>query len=304
MKTVLLSGAGGFVGRTAIQPLLDRNFEVHAITSKSFEQSNPNLYSHRVDLLDEIATERLIREIRPSHLLHFAWYVEHNKLWEAKENLKWLRASSSLFRSFVNNGGNRVVVSGTCAEYDWSHASDDLSEISSPTRPTTLYGQSKHELLIDLTSYSKSVRMSFAWGRLFFLFGPFESEARFVPYIIRSLLKGQVAECMFPDHVRDLMFVEEAGRAFVELLDSKIQGPVNIASGEPRRLEDIARSIARLLDRENLLKLGSYAASEREPQRLTADVTRLRKELNFSEKSDLTVNLNETITWWRDRITK
>jgi nucleoside-diphosphate-sugar epimerase len=302
MKTVLLTGAGGFVGRAAVRPLLDKGFEVHAVTTKDLGRSHGSLHSHQVDLLDHSAAERLISQIRPSYLLHCAWYVKHGNVWEAPENVEWLRASSLLLRSFVKHGGKRVVVSGTCAEYDWSGIEGDLSELSSPLRPATLYGRSKHELFLDLRSYAESVDLSYAWGRLFFVFGPFESEARFVPSMIRSLLKDREAECLFGENIRDLMYVNEAGSAFVELLDSEVRGPVNIASGTPQRLRDVALAIARSLDREDLLRFPSSPAGGDQPPRIAADVARLRNEVKFQETGSFEMNLRETIGWWRDNL--
>ena len=61
-----------------------------------------------------------MKDLRPSHLLHFAWYVTPGKFWTSPENIDWLQASLDLVTSFLDCGGERSVIAGTCAEYDWT----------------------------------------------------------------------------------------------------------------------------------------------------------------------------------------
>ena len=65
----------------------------------------------------------LIEEVRPSHLLHFAWETRHGYFWQAPENQIWAEATVDLARAFKDAGGRRAVFAGSCAEYDWA-ASD------------------------------------------------------------------------------------------------------------------------------------------------------------------------------------
>ena len=58
--------------------------------------------------------------IRPEVLIHLAWYAEHGKYWTSPENVRWVEASLALLRGFAAAGGRRVVMAGTCAEYEWS----------------------------------------------------------------------------------------------------------------------------------------------------------------------------------------
>ncbi len=45
MKSVVLTGASGYIGQFAIRCLLDKNYIVHAVTSKPFDfETTRNLY--------------------------------------------------------------------------------------------------------------------------------------------------------------------------------------------------------------------------------------------------------------------
>ena len=302
MKTVLLTGANGFVGRTTIKYLLESGFLVHAVSSKPFVGTHPNFVCHNVDLLDIEAARGLIETIKPSHLLHFAWYVEHGKFWHAPENEVWVTASLNLLDHFTANGGKRIVMAGTCAEYDWNAGQGTLSENTSPLNPQTIYGKAKQELYLKLTAHAERSDVSYAWGRIFFLFGQCESRERFVPSIIRALLRDREAECRHGDMVRDFMFVDDAGEAFVRLLDSNVQGAVNIADGTPRTMREVATMIAELTDRHGLLRFGWDGLPENEPVRLVADISRLRNEIKFERQSDIRAALQQTIDWWKTEL--
>jgi nucleoside-diphosphate-sugar epimerase len=302
MKTVLLTGAGGFIGRTAIKYLLEKNYVVHAVSSKKLEEKHANLFFHKADLLDSGATAELVKTVKPSHLLHFAWFVEHGRFWNAPENLDWVKASLNLLQNFADGGGRRVVMAGTCAEYDWKIGQEKFSENGSPINPQTLYGASKHALHLILRKYAELNNLSYGWGRIFFLFGQNESRNRFIPAVIRALLKNEEAKCSHGGQIRDFMFVEDAGRAFVELLESDAQGAFNIAGGEARKMKDIAGMIGEITGKPELLRLGALPAAPDEPLTLVADTRRLCEETAFEAQTDLRAALTKTIDWWKKHL--
>lgn len=297
MKTVLLTGATGFIGQFAVRPLLAKNYIVHAVTSKptNFETAE-NLFWHRTNLLDADETTSLIKTVRPTHLLHFAWYLEHGKVWNAVENLDWLPASIHLARQFVENGGERLVVSGTCAEYDWT-VDGVYSEESTRLRPQNLYGASKHALNLTLENFAKVANLSYAWGRIFYLFGANESPKRLVPSVINALLKNELAETSHGNQIRDFLNVEDVAEAFVALLESDVFGSVNIASGKGVKIADVVRKIADIAGRPDLLRIGALPASKNEPLEMVADTTRLRQEVGWRKDFDLEKSLTETYQW-------
>ncbi|MBC7542333.1 MAG: NAD(P)-dependent oxidoreductase [Candidatus Sericytochromatia bacterium] len=300
MKRVLVTGATGLIGRHSLAPLLARGYEVHAVTSRSNDQAGQVAGSgicwHQADLLDPEATALLVARVRPTHLLHFAWYVEHGKYWTSPENLRWYQASLYLLDQFQRHGGKRLVMAGTCAEYDWAQGVCD--EATTPMRPTTLYGATKHALRVMVETVAATTQLSTAWGRIFMVYGPDEQPGRLVPAICLALLQGQPARCTPGEQIRDLMYAPDIADAFVALLDSTVEGPVNIASGQPVALKTVAGTIAELLARPDLLQLGALAPLPNDPALLTANVDRLQQEVGWQSPRDLRQGLQETIAWW------
>ncbi len=123
-KRVLVTGAAGFVGGHSLPFLMANGFEVHAVDICIPKEKFPGLHWHQVDLLDQKSCLELLETIRPTHLLHFAWYAKHGEYWNSLENLRWVEGSLHLLRAFYDKGGERVVMAGTCAEYGWGQEGD------------------------------------------------------------------------------------------------------------------------------------------------------------------------------------
>jgi len=298
MKRVLVTGADGFIGRHTISLLLKKGYEVHALSRKNKSTTIDDLRWHQLDLMDEKPVQKLIQDVKPSHLLHLAWYTEHGLFWQSEESLRWVEASLNLLRCFSNSGGKRVAMVGTCAEYDWQH--ECCVENITPCNPHTLYGICKHALHSIAEAYCKNNDISLAWGRVFFLFGPNEHPKRFVPQLINGLINGQQVDCTEGTQIRDFMHVTDVAGAFVSLVDSDVEGPVNIASGQPVTLRYLAEMIMNQINGKGSVKFGARPMPISEPAVLKADVTRLHKEVGRHAKLTLDLAVKETINWWRE----
>ncbi len=298
MTRVLVTGASGFIGRHVLGTLLKRGVEVHAVRSNSGSLAlNPDCTWHLADLLVASQVATLIRQIRPTHLLHLAWYTTPGKYWTAQENFVWVQASLELLKQFQAFGGHRVVMAGTCAEYDWRYGY--CSEFVTPEKSTSPYSICKSALQNMLAAYSTQTGLSSAWGRIFFLYGPYEHPKRFVASVIQSLLKGEPAHCSHGNQIRDFLYVQDVADAFIALLFSEIAGPVNIASGKPVSLKTIAFQLTEQLGGSKLLRLGALPAPETEPPLLVANTQRLTQDVNWQPKYELATGLKMTIDWWK-----
>ncbi len=296
---VLVTGLSGFIGRQTAPTLLARGFDVVGV---GVDDPPPELDAayETVDLMNARAVEDVLNRHRPTHLLHLAWTTSPGEYWTSPENLDWVAASLHLIRRFQSAGGRRVVVAGSCAEYDWG--GEMCHEAHTPLRPATLYGVCKNSLRQVLGAFSRQTGLSHAWGRVFFLYGPHENPTRLVASVITHLLRGEEARTTHGGQLRDLLHVEDVAGGLVALLASEVEGAVNIASGEAVSLKKVTRTIARLLGREDLLLPGAIAAREEEPPQILADVTRLKHEVGFTPRFSLEDGLSETIDWWRGEL--
>lgn len=298
MTRILVTGAGGFIGRHSLEPLMERGFEVHAVTRA---ESLPGAAEcHAVNLMDSGDTFSLLARVRPTHLIHFAWSVKPGQFFSTRENLDWVAATLKLYRGFVAQGGQRFIGAGTCAEYSWlpPQIAQPLDEHTSICEPATLYGSTKYGLFRMLSQAAELDGISFAWGRVFFLYGSGEKQGRLISDVIDKLLRGKAVKTTAGTQLRDFMYVADVACAFAALAASKISGPINIASGKVIPLKLILGEIAHQTGAGHLLRIGALPMPIGEPPQLVANTGRLCDELGFKPRHDIVSGISETIQAW------
>jgi nucleoside-diphosphate-sugar epimerase len=308
---VLVTGAAGFIGRSSLAPLREAGYEVCAVLSARPDQGDragevpPDLDVRHADLTDPAAVDALLEEVQPTHLLHFAWIATPGLYWHSEENYRWLSASRYLLAAFARRGGQRAVMAGSCAEYDWSRVAvcrERSSPLADEGGTATPYAACKIAMQRSLEEYGGTHGLSSAWGRIFFQYGPGEHRDRLIASVIVSLLAGREARCTHGRQIRSFLHVDDVGAAFAALLGSPVQGPVNVGSGERIAIADVLQRLADDIGRPELLKLGARPAPPGEPAVLVPDVDRLSAEVGWSPRRPLDEGLQETVRWWRARL--
>jgi nucleoside-diphosphate-sugar epimerase len=289
MMRVAVTGGGGFIGREAIRALRVLGAEIHLLgRAPDAAAGTP----HAIDLLHEDPAP-LLHAIAPSHLLHLAWYAEPGKFWAAPENLDWVAASLRLTRGFAAAGGQRLTVSGSGTEYDWSHP--HLDEATTPRNPNTLYGTAKASLAGILAAAAAPLGLSISWGHVFFLYGPQEKSGRLLPDVIDSVRAGQRVATTNGTQARDFMHVEDVAAALVALLASPVTGPVNIATGTSTRLRDIIHLAATAAGNPGLIDYGARPRQPGEPELMTVATDRLTSEVGFRPRFTLATGIADMV---------
>jgi len=301
MNRILVTGATGFIGRACINTLAESGqYEIHAASTNLQNSLRDDINWHQADLHDHTAISALLDMIKPTHLLHLAWYPVAGKIWSADENHTWVKSSFNLLQAFALSGGKRCVFAGSCAEYAWTDGS--CREGETPLEPASVYGQCKNTLHNMQTTFCMDAGLSCAWGRVFYLYGPHEPQQKLASSVILALLRGEPARCSHGNQIRDYLYVQDVAAAFIALLESDVEGAVNIASGKPLALKDIVLKIADKLDAHDLLQLGALPAAENEPDILIADTSRLSGEVGWSPEYSLDRGLDLTIAWWKEQL--
>ncbi|MGH6684873.1 MAG: NAD-dependent epimerase/dehydratase family protein [Pseudolabrys sp.] len=267
---ILLTGATGFVGRQVLRELTRRNCRLRLVVRQGTAvQTEPATAIEAIvstpDLWSESAAWFAERCRDVDTVIHVAWYAEPGKYLQSPANIDCLAGTLRLAQGASEARVRRFVGVGTCFEYDLEPG---LLSIITPLRPSTPYAAAKAAAFTALSQYLPQQRLEFAWCRLFYLHGEGEDERRLVPYLRARLQAGQPAELSSGTQIRDYLDVREAGRMIVEGALGPIQGPLNICSGIPVTVRELAERIADEYGRRDLLRFGARPDNLVDPPRL------------------------------------
>lgn len=258
-SVVLLTGATGFVGRQVLRALDARGLKVRVVIREGTQS--------QLTTLDAIETVVSTKDIFAENvgwwvdtckdidtIIHVAWYAEPGKYLQSNKNQECLIGTLQLAKGAVQAKVRRFIGIGTCFEYDLAGG---LLSVDTPLKPLTPYAAAKAAAFLSLFQYFPQQGVEFAWCRLFYLYGEGEDERRLVPYLRVKLAAGQSADLTSGDQIRDFLDVGVAGDMIAEVALSAQRGPVNVCSGIPVTVRQLAEKIADEYGHRDLLNFGA-----------------------------------------------
>ena len=258
MTCVLITGANGFVGRQIIRSLDVEGIDLITTVREGKENTVSNFKNVKKiitskDLFaeDESWWEEQCKDV--DIVIHAAWYVETGKYQDSSKNIDCLIGSLRLAKGAAKAGVGRFLGLGTCAEYDQSQG---VLTIDTPLKPLTTYAAAKVSLFTILSQWLPRESVSFAWIRLFYLYGEGEDKKRLVPYVRSQILQGDFVDLTSGKQVRDFMDVIEAGKKIARISLTDQIGPMNLCSGIPITVRQFVEKIADEYGRKDLLRFG------------------------------------------------
>jgi nucleoside-diphosphate-sugar epimerase len=291
MARILVTGAGGFLGRHGVAALVADGWEVIAAGRRAPDL--PGLSDSLAgDLLDPAARRGTVAAARAEALLHLAWADDPRDRWHAPANLDWAAATVGLARGFAAEGGRRMVLGSSCAVYDW--AAGPLLTESGPLAPRSLYGAAKAATAGLLLAGQAALGLGVAEARIFFCYGEGEPRGRLVPDLVAGLAERRAVPCTDGRQRRDYLHAADVGRALALIAGSDATGPVNVGSGRAIRVSELIEEVVRQMDAPARPALGALARPADDPDEIVADVARL-EALGFRPALDLRAGVAATL---------
>lgn len=263
--TLLVTGATGFVGRQVHAALAKHGVPVRVVIRRGTEArltAPTEGVVTTADLFLEPSTWWARACAGIDTVVHAAWYAESGKYLHSPKNANCVTGTLALAAGAAHAGVRRFVGIGTCFEYD---VTAGTLSTQTPLKPATPYAKAKVAAFDALSTFLPAGGVSFAWCRLFYLYGEGEDERRLVPYLRRQLAAGEAAELTRGQQVRDFLDVREAGRMIADVALGPAHGPVNICSGVPITVRAFAENIATHYGRRDLLRFGARADNSFDP---------------------------------------
>lgn len=297
MKTVLITGASGFLGQAIVKELsASEDWEIYAVTSGRRAVSFPKgVHTVAADLTSESSRKELFQMISPHSMIHLAWNLSKRGFLNSDTNLTWMTASLDLLNLFAR-GGKRFLFAGSSSEYGYNRP---ICRESDATEPSDLYGLCKLSFERIAAQFCASCGVECSTLRIFPVYGPGEgSTVHAIPAAIDALLRGEQFVCKGPNNIWDYVYVDDVAKAAVSVLESSFCGTVNIASGKGTPMRDAFCAVAAQLGREDLLLF----ENEHIPGKtLIGDTRVLREKLGFDEFTPFARGMKATVSWWKDQ---
>ncbi|MFI4937145.1 MAG: NAD-dependent epimerase/dehydratase family protein [Candidatus Berkiellales bacterium] len=229
---ILLTGASGWIGSYCLDYLANHPYEIICFSRRSQINKYKNVHWVNCDILDDTGLKSWMAQLKVDYLIHCAWYVEHGKYWQSPLNIDYILATANLWRHFIQNGGKKAVLLGSCAE---------LSE-GERNEANTLYGKSKYltSNLVSLIRQAESTSTSYLWGRLFGIYGPGENSLRLIPSLLTSFMQNRAPQVQKPHLIYDFIYVKNLAKMLVDELFTTNTGIVDFGSNNIFSLKDLA----------------------------------------------------------------
>jgi len=262
---VMVTGAAGFIGSRIVRRLMIDGFPVIGIVRSMDPGRLVRLRSLlgrpsavpvqliECDLHDTQAVTRLIRAHRPALCMHAAWDVSPDSYRHDPANERWVECSLHLSESLLANGCAWLGVLGTCLET----GGDESARCAYAQAKSAL----REQLIARLARQDMTTGLRLCWWRVFQPYGPGEPEARLVPALIESLLRGESFHIKCPDEVRDFIHVDDIASAASASMAHRAMGAFDLGTGVGHRISDIARLTGDLVESRNLIEPQSQSAS-------------------------------------------
>jgi nucleoside-diphosphate-sugar epimerase len=277
MRTVLVTGAGGFIGRHLVRRLTADQAEVHAVDSSNGDISLAATWASlpQADVLIHLAAKSSV----PASWDHPLDFIQANCLGIAHA-LEYCR----------RNGSKLIFLSS----YMYGDAGSEAIAETAPVSTKNPYGVTKQfaEQLCNI--YSDSLGVEARILRPFNVYGPEQSDAFLIPKIVREAKLGKV-HVKDLDPRRDYVYVDDLVQAIVSLMDyAGTHRVFNIGSGRSYSVRDVIDTVETLLGTP-VEVISDEVRRPGEVMDSVADIALARRELGWSPRYSLAQGLSQIL---------
>lgn len=310
-KTVLVTGADGFIGSHLTELLLSLGFRVRALAQyNSFNSwgwlegiTSPDLEVVCGDVRDS----DFCREITAGcgTVFHLAALIAIPYSYIAPDSYvdTNIKGTMNMCQAARAAGVDRIIVTSTSEVY--GTALEVPIPESHPRQPQSPYSATKIGADAIAESFYNSFGLPLVIARPFNTYGPRQSARAIIPTIISQIASGmRTIKVGDLSPTRDFNYVADTCRGFVALAQAPgIEGRnINIATGTEVSMAETLRLIAEIMevDVQYVVDPERLRPSKSEVRRLCGDNTLITTLTDWRPQVSLREGLERTIGWFTD----
>jgi GDP-L-fucose synthase len=299
---IVLTGGAGFLGMVVAEKLRAHGYsDIFTPRRKDF------------DLTSESDVQRLYKEHHPDIVMHLA--AEVGGIGANRDNpgrfffANLAMGMHLIEHARINKIKKFVQVGSICAYPKFTPVPFNESELWTgyPEETNAPYGIAKKSLLVMCQSYRQQYNLNAIYLLPVNLYGPNDNfhlhSSHVIPALIRKCvearLTGQKEMTAWGTGAasREFLYVNDCAEALVLSLEKyNSPEPMNIGSGREITIKNLTELIARLSNFTGKI-IWDPTKPDGQPRRCL-DVTRAKKEINFTAQTTLEEGLKKTITWF------
>jgi len=299
-KKILITGAGGFIGRHLLHQLQTYGAQISTI-SRNHHNFPKEIEQYAIDIKDTCAINECLQKCQPDHIFHLAAFKERNDSIQAfyssvETNLI---GTLNLFSAAKDvTSVQSIVTIGTAEEYG-----NNIPPFNEKLRecPVTPYSFSKLCISQMGELFFHHYNLPVIILRPTLAYGPGQGTDMFLPSLITSLLENNPFNMTLGEQTRDFVYVADLVEAMLlASRNTNVRGQIiNIGSGVPTKIADIAQTIEKIIDKRGLVKLGSKPYRKNEVIDYYIDPRKAEALLGWKTKTSLNEGLNRTIAYYK-----
>ena len=234
---------------------------------------------------------------------HLAWDgtvgAERNNPSKQTDNVRFAIDAVDLASRF---GCDTFVGVGSQAEYG---RIDRKLTPTTPTYPENGYGIAKLCAGQMTALQAKKYEMRHIWVRVLSIYGPYDGMQSMVMSTIGKAIRGETVLCTKGEQIWDYLYSSDAAEALYLLGEKQeAKGVYVLGSGESRLLSDYIKDICKIANPQAKIDFGAIPYSDNQVMFLTADVTRLKEDVNWSPATDFSDGIRKTVDYLIERKNK
>ena len=314
-KSILVTGAGGFIGSHLVEQALRGGAEVTAFV----HYNSKNDYGHLKQIPKEIKEDLTIvsgdisdfncvkRAVDDKDIVfHLAALIGIPYSYYAPYSYVSTNINGTLnvMQSCLNTDVKKIIHTSTSEVYGTAQYTP-IDE-KHPLVGQSPYSASKIGADKIAESFFCSFGLPVATIRPFNTYGPRQSTRAVIPTIITQALSGDTVRLGSLDTVRDFNFVLDTVGGFLAIAshNSTIGKTINIGSGKAITIGELAKMIITQInpDITILVEEERKRPESSEVMNLICDNTYAKTLLNWSPEYTISRGITETIDWMRDHI--
>lgn len=307
-KKVLVTGGAGFIGSHLVDKLVKKGARVTVIDNlfsgylSNLELSKEKIIYKNIDIRNGEKLRKVMRN--QDVIFHLAANadVPYSVVHPEEDFEINIVGSYNILQNALKNKVKKIVFASSAAVYgDAVYTPVDEKHLTVPISP---YGASK--LAIERLGYSyyKAYGLPFVTMRIFNTYG--ERQSRYVMYdLLKKLYKNdsELEVLGTGDQRRDYSYVSDTVAAFILAAESdKSNGQVyNISGGKTVSIKRLVEMLTKMLKIEKIDVHYMQKSWVGDINVLSADISKIRKELKFTPKVPLDEGLKRLHTWLKER---